>query len=108
MLHIGKIEKIIANNTKNNYFTATLTWLDMPGGFYNEASISAQVKISYTHISRSFGFQYYPVPGDVIVCDFLEDGHPIILSFLSADYYNKVIDKNNYGYYFRKISKIEA
>lgn len=103
MLHIGKIEKIIANNTKNNYFTATLTWLDMPGGFYNEASISAQVKISYSHISRSFGFQYYPVPGDVIVCDFLEDGHPIILSFLSADYYNKVIDKNNYGYYFRKL-----
>lgn len=103
MLHIGKIEKIITNNTKNNYFTATLTWLDMPGGFYNEASISAQVKISYAHISRSFGFQYYPLPGDVIVCDFLEDGHPIILSFLSADYYNKVIDKNNYGYYFRKL-----
>lgn len=103
MLHIGKIEKIIANNTKNNYFTATLTWLDMPGGFYNEASISAQVKISYAHISRSFGFQYYPLPGDVIVCDFLEDGHPIILSFLSSDYYNKVIDNNNYGYYFRKL-----
>lgn len=103
MLHIGKIEKIITNNTKNNYFTATLTWLDMPGGFYNEASISAQVKISYAHVSRSFGFQYYPLPGDVIVCDFLEDGHPIILSFLSADYYNKVIDKNNYGYYFRKL-----
>lgn len=103
MLHIGKIEKIITNNTKNNYFTATITWLDMPGGFYNEASISAQVKISYAHISRSFGFQYYPVPGDVIVCDFLEDGHPIILSFLAADYYNKVIEKNKYGYYFRKL-----
>ena len=103
MLHIGKIEKIIANNTKNNYFTATLTWLDMPGGFYNEASISAQVKLSYAHISRSFGFQYYPVPGDIVVCAFLEDGHPIVLSFLSADYYNKVIDNNNYGYYFRNI-----
>lgn len=103
MLHIGRIEKIIVNDEKNKYFTATISWLDMPGGFYNEASISAQVKLSYTYISRSFGFQYYPVPGDVVVCDFLEDGHPIVLSYLASDFYSKVIDNNNYGYYFRKL-----
>lgn len=103
MLHIGKIEKIISNNQKNNYFTATVTWLDMEGGFYNVGSLSAQVKVSYAHISRSFGFQYYPVPGDVIVCGFLEDGHPIIISYLNADYYSKLVDNNAYGYYFRQL-----
>ena len=103
MLHIGKIEKIITKNESKNYFTATVTWLDMEGGFYNEASISAQVQISYAHISRSFGFQYFPVPGDVIVCGFLEDGHPIILSCLSTDFYSKIVDNNLYGYYFRKL-----
>lgn len=103
MLHIGKIEKIISNNQKNNYFTATVTWLDMEGGFYNVGSLSAQVKVSYAHISRSFGFQYYPVPGDVIVCGFLEDGHPIIISYLNADYYSKLVGNNAYGYYFRQL-----
>ena len=66
MLHIGRIEKIIYNDEKNNYLTVTLTWLDMPGGFYSEQSLSAQIKLSYFHISRSFGFQYLPVIGDVV------------------------------------------
>lgn len=103
MLHIGRIEKIIYNDEKNNYLTVTLTWLDMPGGFYSEQSLSAQIKLSYFHISRSFGFQYLPVIGDIVVCGFLEGDYPIIISYLSTDYYNKISSKNPYGYYFRNL-----
>ena len=103
MLRRARIEKIINNNTANKYFTALITWLDMDGGFYNEASISAQINLGYSYISRSFGIQYYPIPGDIVLCGFLTDDTPIIVSFLSTMYYSKVTDSNSFGYFFRNI-----
>lgn len=103
MLRRARIEKIISNNTTNKYFTALITWLDMDGGFYNEASISAQINLGYSYISRSFGIQYYPIPGDIVLCGFLVDDNPIIVSFLSTMYYSKVTDSNSFGYFFRNI-----
>lgn len=103
MLRRARIEKIINNNTTNKYFTALITWLDMDGGFYNEASITAQISLGYSYISRSFGIQYYPVPGDIVLCGFLSDDNPIIVSFLSTMYYSKVTDSNAFGYFFRNI-----
>ena len=103
MLRRARIEKIINNNTANKYFTALITWLDMDGGFYNEASISAQINLGYSYISRSFGMQYYPIPGDIVLCGFLTDDTPIIVSFLSTMYYSKVTDSNSFGYFFRNI-----
>lgn len=103
MLRRARIEKIINNNTANKYFTALITWLDMDGGFYNEASITAQISLGYSYISRSFGIQYYPVPGDIVLCGFLSDENPIIVSFLSTMYYSKVTDSNAFGYFFRNI-----
>lgn len=103
MIRRARIEKIIDNNTTNKYFTALITWLDMDGGFYNEASISAQINLGYSYISRSFGIQYYPVPGDIVLCGFLTDETPIIISFLSTMYYSKVTDSNTFGYFFRRL-----
>ena len=103
MLRRARIEKIIDNDTNNKYFTALITWLDMDGGFYNEASITAQISLSYSYISRSFGIQYYPIPGDIVLCGFLPDENPIIVSFLSTMYYSKVTDSNDFGYFFRNI-----
>lgn len=103
MLRRARIEKIIDNDTHNKYFTALITWLDMDGGFYNEASTTAQISLSYSYISRSFGIQYYPVPGDIVLCGFLPDENPIIISFLSTMYYSKVSKSNDFGYFFRNI-----
>lgn len=103
MLRRARIEKIIDNNTHNKYFTALITWLDMDGGFYNEASTTAQISLSYSYISRSFGIQYYPVPGDIVLCGFLPDENPIIISFLATMYYSKVSKSNDFGYFFRNI-----
>lgn len=103
MLRRARIEKIIANNERNKYFTALITWLDRDGGFYNEASITAKISLSYGYISRSFGIQYYPVPGDIVLCGFCEDENPVIIAFLSSEYYSKVIKKNKLNYYFRNI-----
>lgn len=103
MLRRARIEKIINNDTHNKYFTALITWLDMDGGFYNEASTTAQISLSYSYISRSFGIQYYPLPGDIVLCGFLIDDNPIIISFLSTMYYSKVSKSNDFGYFFRNI-----
>ena len=103
MLRRARIEKIIDNDTHNKYFTALITWLDMDGGFYNEASTTAQISLSYSYISRSFGIQYYPVPGDIVLCGFLPDENPIIISFLATMYYSKVSKSNDFGYFFRNI-----
>lgn len=103
MLRRARIEKIINNNTTNKYFTALITWLDMDGGFYNETSTSAHINLGYSYISRSFGVQYFPVPGDIVLCAFLVDDNPIIISFLSTMYYSKVTDSNSFGYFFRNI-----
>ena len=103
MLRRARIEKIISNNTTNKYFTALITWLDMDGGFYNEASISAQINLGYSYISRSFGIQYFPIPGDIVLCGFLADDNPVIVSFLSTMYYSKITDSNAFGYFFRNI-----
>lgn len=103
MLRRARIEKIIDNDTHNKYFTALITWLDMDGGFYNEASTTAQISLSYSYISRSFGIQYYPIPGDIVLCGFLPDENPIIVSFLATMYYSKVTGSNDFGYFFRNI-----
>ena len=103
MLRRARIEKIIDNDTHNKYFTALITWLDMDGGFYNEASTTAQISLSYSYISRSFGIQYYPVTGDIVLCGFLPDENPIIISFLATMYYSKVSNSNDFGYFFRNI-----
>lgn len=103
MLRRARIEKVITNNTNNRYFSAIITWLDRDGGMYDEASFTANIQLSYNYISRSFGFQYYPVPGDIILCGFCEEETPVIIAFLTTEYYSKIVNKNLYGYYFRNI-----
>lgn len=103
MLRRARIEKIITNNTKNRYFSAIITWLDREGGMYDEASFTANIQLSYNYISRSFGFQYYPVPGDIVLCGFCEDDVPVIIAFLTTEYYSKVTRDNKFKYYFRNI-----
>lgn len=103
MLRRARIEKIITNNTNNRFFSATITWLDRDGGMYDEASFTANIQLSYSYISRSFGFQYYPVPGDIVLCGFCEEEVPIIIAFLSTEYYSKITRENDFQYYFRNI-----
>ena len=103
MLRRARIEKIIDKDTNNRYFTAIITWLDRDGGMYDEASFTARINLSYSYVSRSFGFQYYPVPGDVVLCGFCEEDQPVIISFLTTEYYSKITKNNAFHYYFRNI-----
>lgn len=103
MLRRARIEKVITNNTNNRYFSAIITWLDRDGGMYDEASFTANIQLSYNYISRSFGFQYYPVPGDIILCGFCEEDVPVIIAFLTTEYYSKITRDNKFKYYFRNI-----
>lgn len=103
MLRRARIEKIIDKDTNNRYFTAIITWLDRDGGMYDEASFTAQINLSYSYISRSFGFQYYPIPGDIVLCGFCEEEQPVILAFLTTEYYSKITKDNAFHYYFRNI-----
>lgn len=103
MLRRARIEKIITNNTNNRYFSAIITWLDRDGGMYDQASFTANIQLSYNYISRSFGFQYYPVPGDIVLCGFCEEEVPVIIAFLTTDHYSKITKNNIFHYYFRNI-----
>lgn len=103
MLRRARIEKVIHNDHSTKFMTVLVTWLDMEGGFYDSVSRTGKIDLSYSYISRSFGIQYYPVPGDIVLCGFLIDQQPIVISFLVSKYYEKVIHNNAYGYYFRNI-----
>lgn len=103
MLRRARIEKVIHNDHSTKFMTVLVTWLDMEGGFYDSVSRTGKIDLSYSYISRSFGIQYYPLPGDIVLCGFLIDQQPIVISFLVSKYYEKVIHNNAYGYYFRNI-----
>lgn len=103
MLRRARIEKIITNNTNNRYFSAIITWLDRDGGMYDQASFTANIQLSYNYISRSFGFQYYPVPGDIVLCGFCEEEVPVIIAFLTTEHFSKISKDNIFQYYFRNI-----
>lgn len=103
MLRRARIEKVIHNDHSTKFMTVLVTWLDMEGGFYDSVSRTGKIDLSYSYISRSFGIQYYPLPGDIVLCGFLIDQQPIVISFLVSKYYEKVINNNAYGYYFRNI-----
>lgn len=103
MLRRARIEKVIHNDHSTKFMTVLVTWLDMEGGFYDSVSRTGKIDLSYSYISRSFGMQYYPLPGDIVLCGFLIDQQPIVISFLVSKYYEKVIHNNAYGYYFRNI-----
>ena len=103
MLRRARIEKVIHNDQHNRFMTVLVTWLDMEGGFYDQESRTGKIFLSYSYISRSFGIQYYPLPGDIVLCGFLIDQQPIVIAFLTTQYYNKMMANNEYGYYFRNI-----
>lgn len=103
MLRRARIEKVIHNDQHNRFMTVLVTWLDMEGGFYDQESRTGKIFLSYSYISRSFGIQYYPLPGDIVLCGFLIDQQPIVIAFLTTQYYSKMMANNDYGYYFRNI-----
>lgn len=103
MLRRARIEKVIHNNQNAKFMTVLVTWLDMEGGFYDVESRTGKIDLSYSYISRSFGIQYYPIPGDIVLCGFLVDQQPIVISFLVSKYYEKTIEQSPYNYYFRNI-----
>jgi hypothetical protein len=102
----GIITKVISSFEDNhsvNYFTLILSWLDRGGVVGSATSTTGRVKLTYPHMSRGWGLQYKPSIGDIVVCGFRLEGYPVLLGFESLGYGTKVLNKNEFGYFFRDI-----
>lgn len=105
-LRIGKIQKII-EDTKikytSSYRTAIIYWLDRPGISGSESCKSIQIPLTSPYMSRGSGIFTVPSIGDIVVCGFRAEGHPIILGYLPQNYWKKVTGGDDLGYIFPNI-----
>lgn len=107
ILDDDKIEGDKGQYNPNAYFTVQVAWVERGGEDGDFKSKTGIIQLPYSHISRGWGTQYKPSKGDIVVCDFRIGGYPIVVSYLSMDYYNKAKSVSALGYYFRDIKEGE-
>lgn len=83
-------------------FKADVLFLDYGGSTEKENAVR-KLQLCYAHISNGYGLQYKPAVGDRVIVAFRLAQIPIILGYISDDYYRCILGKDDRKGYLRNI-----